>query len=39
MAAKKVVVLGGSFGGLNAALELKRVGDRAQLTLIARDPG
>jgi len=35
---KKIVVLGGSFGGLTAAFEVKRLlGDRAEVTLISRD--
>lgn len=39
MSAKKVLVLGGSFGGLNAALELKkRLGDRAEVNVLSRDP-
>lgn len=35
---KKIVVLGGSFGGLTAALEIKRrLKDRAEVTLISND--
>ncbi|BCO08170.1 pyridine nucleotide-disulfide oxidoreductase [Desulfolithobacter dissulfuricans] len=35
---KKIVVLGGSFGGLTAALEIKRLlKDRADVTLISND--
>lgn len=37
--AERIVVLGGSFAGLTAAFELKReLGDRAEVTVIARDP-
>lgn len=35
---KKIVIVGGSFGGINAAYALRRrLGDRAEITLISRD--
>ncbi len=35
---KKIVIVGGSFGGINAAYDLRRqLGDRAEITLISRD--
>ena len=37
-AAKRVVVVGGSFGGLNAAIDLrKRLPRAAEITVISRD--
>ena len=34
-----IVVLGGSFAGLNAAFKLKQdLGDRAEVTVVSRDP-
>jgi sulfide:quinone oxidoreductase len=37
--AARIVVLGGSFAGLTAAFKLKReLGDRAAVTVVARDP-
>ena len=37
--AARIVVLGGSFAGLTAAYKLKReLGDRAEVTIVARDP-
>jgi sulfide:quinone oxidoreductase len=36
---KRIVVIGGSFGGINAAYELRRkLGQTAEITVIARDP-
>ena len=36
---KSIVILGGSFAGLNAAFKLKRdLGDQAEITVVARDP-
>jgi NADH dehydrogenase FAD-containing subunit len=36
---KQVVVIGGSFGGLNAAYELRRqLGYTADIPLISKDP-
>ncbi|MBI1745950.1 MAG: FAD-dependent oxidoreductase [Acidobacteria bacterium] len=35
---KKIVIVGGSFGGINAAYALRRrLGDQAEITLISRD--
>jgi sulfide:quinone oxidoreductase len=35
---KKIVIVGGSFGGINAAYALRRrLGRRAEITLISRD--
>jgi sulfide:quinone oxidoreductase len=37
--AMRIVVIGGSFGGVNAAYELRRrLGAKAEITVIARDP-
>ncbi len=36
---KKIVIIGGSFGGINAAYALRRrLGDRAEITVISKDP-
>lgn len=36
---KKIVIIGGSFGGINAAYELRRkLRDQAEITVISRDP-
>ena len=36
---KSIVILGGSFAGLNAAFQLKRsLGKQAEVTVVARDP-
>ena len=36
---KSIVILGGSFAGLNAAFQLKRdLGEQAEVTVVARDP-
>ena len=36
---KSIVILGGSFAGLNAAFKLKRdLGDQAEITVVSRDP-
>jgi sulfide:quinone oxidoreductase len=35
----KIVIVGGSFGGMNAAYQLRRrLGERADLTLISAEP-
>lgn len=37
--AKKIVIVGGSFGGVNAAYALRhRLGERAEITVISREP-
>ena len=36
---KSIIILGGSFAGLNAAFQLKRdLGEQAEVTVVARDP-
>jgi glycine/D-amino acid oxidase-like deaminating enzyme len=36
---KKIVIIGGSFGGVNAAYELRRkLRDQVEITVISRDP-